>query len=1075
MRWLAAAAALYGCLFLLLAVGSMLDAVADSRAAGLRIDSVRPDGDGYAIRGRARPGSFLEASIPGRTLGEMVPDSSGKFELSFRSPFALSRLWVRARDIDTGEVLGSGPAPMDDLVAPLAVDTAYFIADQNLLWVAGRSEPYESLGILAGNGTVLKDGVLVDDFGVFDDLIPLAAPPQQVAASSGARRSPPAQVSSYAAAGLPLARKLTIDDSGAKPKISVAVTLPVSHPLFSGACQGFLPAGELVNRAFGLTTLTLRERGTCEVAGGLGTVRIEQEVSSLPLFQLWKGQGIGAVPLLSPQDQVSVIFGKKPPEWLGEVPPAEMNERGAVWRGPVRSASLKVVELRSPLLARIPESPSSLKLQRLLPGPPEGDDAEKLRQLIRSFDQGAANPLQQVWRTAILLIPFLGFLVLARRTPFGPPGIWHALAAMALVLAAWRCWSLLYSVILWGLASWLTPAVGLILSLSRDGAFERLEPGVAQAGPNAFWVLFIALVALVPFYFEKVSQTADGWQPPALPRRSWTRLKLVPGTIVFAALLFAIREASRDFSFGRIESLIGIDIRSLGFGVPFLALGCLFLASFGLRGLLLGLALLLASLYWMNLYDLDVPAAVVLILFGLASLPALNALLDRLLPFETKVRRRVAAGLASVCLLLPHVAVDLALAVSGALLAAGFGWVAVRTLSQDRRPWTVAALAVAGFAIGLPFRQPNEELRLSNLERLMGELGQLFPWLLAAGVVLLLLNHARRSPGAILPKEALRLGAYLYAVFVINSSRTWLLVPVPLLVGLFLAAVWLFRPDAETSRLKRLLPGRRRNLRQLLDHVLGAVDSAGLLRSIRKSLTGKLEKAEIEPAEYEQKLAVYRQYVEGKAARPAVSSRHSLRRLVFSVGYSILPANTRAALQAGALLALAPLSIALYRYLPNEKVAHSYPLANLLVFLVGAIASWLLYAFFFGYFFAHLRGDTGLAKGIHLFSLVVLPFAALHLLDTSTWEEMRPFVLWAAQVFLFCSLLGLIAFDYGLLRRKGFAANDLRRVHELPALSAYASTAIAAIVPAVLAVVTGRLTDLVSFFLNTILPRVPGP
>lgn len=1100
VRWLAAAVALYGCLFLLLAVGSMLDIAADSRSTELRIDAVRQVEGGYEILGHARAGSFVQATLPQKALGETVADRSGNFSLSFR-PFALSwdRMSIRVIDPDTGEVLGGKPVPSaltEGLSAPLAVDTAYYIADAKLLWVAGRSEPFESISIVAGNGTVLSDYVRVDPFGVFDGLVPLAAPPQQIAVFSGvsgvsgvsgSRRSPPAKVTSRATADLPLARTLTIDESGPRPKISLAVTLPVSHPLFAGAAQGFLPAGELVNRVFGITTLRLREQGAYEVKQGRGTVRIESEDSSLPLFQLWKGEGIGSVPLLSPRDQVSVIFGKEPPAWLGEVPPTEMTGRGAVWRGPIRSASQRVLELRSSVLAQPSQPGSSLKM-RTTPPDSQEQEAEKLRQFIRSFDQGGANPLQQVWRTAILLIPFLGFLIVARRWPLGPTGI---LAAAALVLAAWRCWSLLYSLVLAEVAPWLTRAVAWPLSLSRDDeALRRAGAIFSQVGPNAFWVLFVALVALVPVYFDNVSRAADGWQPPARPRRSrlrraWTFLKLASGTVLLAALLLAMRQADRDpdLLFRKIESLTGTELLVLGFGSLFLALGCLFLASFGLRGLLLGLAMLLVNFYWIAQSPVpealaEVPAPAILVLFGLAALPALNGLLARLLPFtpgEKKLRRLAAAILAAVCLLLPDLPIDLVLALGGALLAAGFGWVAMRTLSRSRRPWTVAALALAGFAIGWPFPQANAELRLSNLERLMGELGQLFPWLLALGVVLLLLGHARRSRGAILPKEALRLGAYLYAVFVINSSRTWLLVPVPLLAGLLLAAVWLFRPDAETSRLKKMLPARRRSLRELLGHLLGTVESADLLRSIRKSLTGKLEKAEIEPAEYERKLAVYRQYVEGKSARPAVSSRQPLRRLVFSVGYSVLTANTRAALGAGALLALAPLSIALYRYLPNEKVIHPYPLADLLVFLVGAIASWLLYAFFFGYFFAHLRGDTGLTKGIHLFSLVVLPFAALHLLDTSTWDEMRPFVLWAAQVFLFCSLLGLIAFDYGLLHRKGFAARDLRRVHDLPALSAYGSTVVAAIIPAVTAILTGRLTELVSFFLNTILPRVPGP
>ena len=86
---------------------------------------------------------------------------------------------------------------------------------------------------------------------------------------------------------------------------------------------------------------------------------------------------------------------------------------------------------------------------------------------------------------------------------------------------------------------------------------------------------------------------------------------------------------------------------------------------------------------------------------------------------------------------------------------------------------------------------------------------------------------------------------------------------------------------------------------------------------------------------------------------------------------------------------------------------------------------------------------------------------------------MRPFILWAAQLFLFCSLLGLLAVDYRLLRKSGFKFRDLRVVHDLPTLSAYASTVMAALIPGVVALFTGRLTDFVRFFLDTII-KVPS-
>ncbi len=87
---------------------------------------------------------------------------------------------------------------------------------------------------------------------------------------------------------------------------------------------------------------------------------------------------------------------------------------------------------------------------------------------------------------------------------------------------------------------------------------------------------------------------------------------------------------------------------------------------------------------------------------------------------------------------------------------------------------------------------------------------------------------------------------------------------------------------------------------------------------------------------------------------------------------------------------------------------------------------------------------------------------------------MRPFFLWAGQIFVFCSVLGLVAMDYRLLRENEFGARELRAIHNIPALSAYATTVVGGVIAAVLAGLTGRLTDFVTFFLEQILPRAPG-
>jgi hypothetical protein len=198
-----------------------------------------------------------------------------------------------------------------------------------------------------------------------------------------------------------------------------------------------------------------------------------------------------------------------------------------------------------------------------------------------------------------------------------------------------------------------------------------------------------------------------------------------------------------------------------------------------------------------------------------------------------------------------------------------------------------------------------------------------------------------------------------------------------------------------------------------------------------------------------------------------------LRDSVFGLGFSPRTANVRSSLRVGTVLASVPLLVAVYENLPGKNASYPYPLVDLVSFCVRAAASWLLYAFFLGYFFADLRGADGPTKAMRLFVALAVPLAAYHLLKTQSASDMQPFVLWAGQLFAFLGLIGLIGLDYLLLRNNGFQARDLLSLHHIAALSAFGSSLIAALVPAVTALASGRIRDLVAFFLNTVLPQTP--
>ena len=170
----------------------------------------------------------------------------------------------------------------------------------------------------------------------------------------------------------------------------------------------------------------------------------------------------------------------------------------------------------------------------------------------------------------------------------------------------------------------------------------------------------------------------------------------------------------------------------------------------------------------------------------------------------------------------------------------------------------------------------------------------------------------------------------------------------------------------------------------------------------------------------------------------------------------------------GAFLAAVPLIITLYEYLPNRVIAFPYPTADLLAVLLQSIAGWLLIALFFGFFYVHIRGQSGLSKGLAMCVAVVAPVSVYRLLNVPSLNELRPFLLWAIQMFAFCTLLGGAA-DYRTLREHGYQLRDLLTLNNLPWISVYASSIVAALVPAVIALVSGKLGDVVKFFIDTVL------
>lgn len=1058
------------------------------KAPRIELDPVRADRHGLQVSGRARPFDMIEVLTGERQLALIPTDWRGRFETQTYPPREARSLWARvfAWQKPDVEIARSGSVPIPPAVgeqAPPRLALAYFIEDLQTLWVAGYGPPSETLDLRSPGGE--RAGyAFTGPEGGFDTLISLPAgreiPTALILEPAGGQEPEPFAVSRVKAADLPLSRTAEVEIRAKEPHLTLRLELPAAHPYFAFLEQGLMPADELVRAVFGsLSPGGLSEGESFEKNGSQGVVLIEQTLMYVGQSLMWvQGRGIGEAPLLTARDRISMRFQDIKPAWFGDPPPFRFAGGIATWQGPMPSREVPDVGFRLPDLVRIYAG------LRQVPQPEVRD--EKFLDFIRRMSGRGGAAFQFLWRELLLLIPFAGLIWLAARQPFGSRELWRALAATAAVLALWRIFG--------ALSPWFLRFGGTLLALplSRSPT-QPLGPLV----PQAFWVPFALFAAALPLLWTRLSNVeplADAAPKARRPilRRAGIGLRLVYGagvSILYIAIAYGVFRPS-DVLALRSDLQLRL-VERLELPVCF----CLLLLTFGLRALLMGAAVVLVALRQLALEDASfqkappeleslagLPDSLVIIIAVLAACPFLFLLVRRLTRAFLGRRGALAltAALVASALLLPYLPDRIMLAPTGALLLFGFGGIVLRLLRSaiPSGPWVRAvgtrgaqcALFFLALLLAWPLAGAEMTLGPWQVQALNVQIEDVFVYVLALGLVLLLRDHARRSPSPVVERATLGTGIYLFSVLLINSYSLWLLLPVPFLVGLLLAGTWLFRPEDEVERLRAIAPETLNRKRKLIQDVVDASAAGEQFATIRKSLAQKLNSAELTPQEYESKLALYQGYLEEKLELETVAEDVSSREAVFAVGGPDLWSNVSAAVKTGAVLAAGPFLIALYQFLPHSRVSYPYPLVTLLTFILSAAASWLLYAFFFGFYFAYLRGRSGLTKGIHLFVGLCLPFAVYRLLNAQSLTDMQPFLLWATQLFLFCSLLGLIAADGRLLRSQGFRLRDLTAVHDVPALSAYASTAVAALVPTVIALITNKSGEVImKFFVETVL------
>jgi hypothetical protein len=316
----------------------------------------------------------------------------------------------------------------------------------------------------------------------------------------------------------------------------------------------------------------------------------------------------------------------------------------------------------------------------------------------------------------------------------------------------------------------------------------------------------------------------------------------------------------------------------------------------------------------------------------------------------------------------------------------------------------------------------------------------------------------RRSPEHLLR----RIGRVIFAGYVIGTAGVFAVLPIPFLIAFALFDRLLLRRSSDTRRLAEYAPSIRRNRRALLEARIPKDDDAKDADT-SKEASGS---ADATPAP---ETATVDGFPEAWVRNVAALGP---RRPIWG--------DIMLGIQAGGVLSAGLVVLYITQY-PFGSVTTSDPyfLQRLALNVVAFMGSWVIIGFVFGLMYEHLRGDSGLRKGLWLGAMILaltLPFQMLTTLASGL--PLLTITIRVLQVLAFTVILGL-TFDVWLLHRyKRLEAG--RFVSEVGGIS---STGLfwtgilfigGSIIGTLGTVVTGQLTQLLSRILTPFLPLPPA-
>jgi hypothetical protein len=421
----------------------------------------------------------------------------------------------------------------------------------------------------------------------------------------------------------------------------------------------------------------------------------------------------------------------------------------------------------------------------------------------------------------------------------------------------------------------------------------------------------------------------------------------------------------------------------------------------------------------------------------------------------------------------PAIFVAMSVVFGSLLLVALTRLVAVRLFGNAKLftgSWKTVVLAgtvILALPSGTLLFGRNASMMPTMLLDLGFQLGQVLSLIFTAALLLVLRQNG---------KDGSALDGFTRFVGILGASgiffpaiTRWMYIPVRFLLGLWLLGV-LVRPAQFWEELRiaydSVVARRDLMLRRLLD----LKTSEGAHAEFRKNLSKKVSSAKISLEAYDTQLAQGEAQMAELRNRTTIANRPARD---FTLAFGPFPSaweNGVHGLRWALLFGLPWIGLFVRDYLHAPITTGTYPLWDFIADFLNVLVTWGGIGFFFGYFYPYIRGRNGLQKGFTVFIGIVAPALPLTTLFNSNAAAWSSDLLWFVQVFIQCMLVGLVAFDYRIVRKGGFNWPMLFDLHGLTGIGISVSSIVAAIGVAVTTLLSSQATTLASNALKLFMP-----